>query len=312
MNSRLTLTSAIAIVALSLAAAPVGAQDRGHSARQRGGERTSSRAASAPRQGGERQAAPRAVERQAAPRSVERQAPAPQARSRGNEAPRSAAPQSAPRYFAPQAAPRSSEGRRSAVPQAAPRGNVYAPVAPRAVPRPTERYQPQGSWSGGGHGYVQPRGGYGGYGGYGSYGSHTYVRPRNFVPYRPYYFGHSYYTFRPHFELGFGIWLGYPVPYPWVYYGTYHPRVYGYYNVLPAQQYYGGLSFDIQPSDADLYVDGQYVGAVGTFAPYGEPLTLVPGLHRIAIVRDGYRTIEFDVTIEAGQVFPYRGVMVQW
>ncbi len=311
MNSRLAFTSAIAFIALSLAVAPASAQGRGNDGRQRGGERSSSRVASAPRQSGARQAAPRPVERQAQP----------QARSRGNEAPRSAAPQSAPRYTAPQsapryaapqAAPRSSEGRRSAVPQAAPRGNVYAPAGPRAVPRPTERYQPQGSWSGGGHGYVQPRGGYGGYGGYGSYGSHTYVRPRNFVPYRPYYFGHAYYAFRPHFELGFGIWLGYPVPYPWVYYGTYHPRVYGYYNVLPAQQYYGGLSFDIQPSDADLYVDGQYVGTVGTFAPYGEPLTLVPGLHRIAIVRDGFRTIEFDVTIEAGQVFPYRGAMVQW
>ncbi len=310
MNSRLTFTSAIAIVALSLAVAPVGAQDRSHGARQRGGERTSSRAASAPRQGGERQAAPRAVERQAAPRSVERQAPAPQVMSRRGEAPRGPAPQSAPRNIAPQSAPRSFEGRRPAVPQAAPRGTVYAPAAPRAVPRPTDRYQPQGgSWNGGGPGYAQPRGGYSGYG---SYGSHTYVRPYNYVPYRPYHFGHSYYAFRPRFELGWGIWLGFPVPYPWVYFGTYHPRVYGYYNVLPAQQYYGGLSFDIQPSDADLYVDGQYVGTVGTFVPYGEPLTLVPGLHRIAIVRDGYRTIEFDVTIEAGQVFPYRGVMVQW
>ena len=75
---------------------------------------------------------------------------------------------------------------------------------------------------------------------------------------------------------------------------------------------YGGLSFDIQPSDADLYIDGEYVGQVGVFTPYGEPLTLVAGVHRIAVVRDGYRTMEWDVTVEPGMVLPYQGAMEPW
>jgi hypothetical protein len=77
----------------------------------------------------------------------------------------------------------------------------------------------------------------------------------------------------------------------------------------PAVSVYGGVSFDIQPSDAELFIDGEYVGTVGTFAPTGEPLTLTPGEHRIAIQRAGYRPMEWDVTIEPGQVIPYRGAM---
>ena len=307
MNSKLTFTSAIAIVALSLAVAPVGAQDRGNNGRQRGGERASTHVAPAPRQGGTRQAVPRS--------QGNRPAPAPQTMARRGEAPRGQAPQTAQhpsggrQYATPQTAPRPSAERQYAAPQAVPRGNGSAQAGPRAVPRPNDRYQPQGSRNWGGYGYAQPRGGYSGYG---AYGPHTYVRPHGYVAYRPFYFSRPYYSFRPRFEIGFGIWLGYPAQYPWYYFGSYRPRVYGYYNVLPGIQSYGGLSFDIQPSDADLYVDGQFVGTVGTFVPYGEPLTLVPGLHRIAIVRDGFRTIEFDVTIEAGQVFPYRGEMVRW
>ena len=39
-------------------------------------------------------------------------------------------------------------------------------------------------------------------------------------------------------------------------------------------------------------------------------VTFEPGkTHRIAIQRDGFRPLEWDVTIEAGQVIPYRGVL---
>jgi hypothetical protein len=164
-------------------------------------------------------------------------------------------------------------------------------------------------------------------GGYGPYYSGPYVRPYDFRPCRPYVFSRPYYSFRARLNLGFGLWIGFTVPYPWSYFGDYRPRVYGYYNdgyyggsyyndgyygAAPGLQYYGGLSFDIQPSDADLWVDGEYVGMVETFTPYGEPLTLLPGVHRIAIVRQGFRTMEWDVTVEPGLVIPYRGVMEPW
>jgi hypothetical protein len=163
------------------------------------------------------------------------------------------------------------------------------------------------------------------------YHSRVYVRPPHYAAYRPYYFGHSYYSFRPYWNIGFGLWVGYTVPYPYTYfYAGYAPRVYGtyysttdyysgsdYYGIepyiaKPAVSVYGGVSFDIQPSDADLFIDGEFVGTVGTFSPTGEPLTLTPGEHRIAIQRNGYRPMEWDVTIEPGQVIPYRGVMERY
>ena len=66
---------------------------------------------------------------------------------------------------------------------------------------------------------------------------------------------------------------------------------------------------DSRPSSADVFVDGQYVGPVGNFGSDTEPLTLAIGQHRIAIQREGYRPLEWDVTIEAGMVIPYRGTL---
>jgi hypothetical protein len=192
---------------------------------------------------------------------------------------------------------------------------------PRSYGQPAYRTQvPRGS-------YAAPRSSYGpSQGGYRAeysrsnlarpYFSRPYVRPYNFVPYRPFYFSRPYYSFRPQLSIGFGLWLGFPVPYPFAYLGSYRPRIFGYYapgayNVAPGVPVYGGVSFDIQPSDADLIVDGQYVGTVGTFGPYAEPLTLTPGWHRIVVQRDGFRPMEWDVTIQPGQVMPYRGAMEQ-
>jgi PEGA domain len=136
------------------------------------------------------------------------------------------------------------------------------------------------------------------------------VRPYSYVPYRPYYFPRPYYAFRPHLSIGFGLWLGYAVPYPYAYLGSYSPRVYGDY---PGGAYsvsvYGGVSFDMQPMDADVFVDGQFVGRTGDFTPGSAPLTLTPGVHHVAVQRDGFRPMEWNVTVQPGQVIPYRGEM---
>jgi hypothetical protein len=275
------------------------------------------------------QAAPRSYGSQAAPRAYGNQAYGSQAAPRAYGAPQAAArtygsqqaprangaPQAAPRAYGSQAAPR-AYGNQGYGAQAAPR---------KAVPRPPSQYgapaygsNGRGYYNGGGYGYGS------GYG-YGHaapryyyarpYYGHVYARPYGWAPYRPYYFGSAYYAFRPWFSIGFGLSIGYPVSYPYTYLGTYQPRVYGYYDqtypysVAPSVSVYGGVSFDIQPSDADVFVDGEYVGTVGTFTPYGEPLTLTSGQHRIVVQRDGFRAMEWDVTVEPGQVIPYRGTM---
>ena len=284
MNRTRVLTSAIIAAALIAAAAPAGAQERGGSQERR------VRQSSQPEGRQRAQAQGRSEDRQRA-----RQAPAPRAqegRPYQGIAPR--AYESRPYQGERRAVPRSSG-------QGAYRGDDRSYQHDRrddgrqAVPRP-DYSRPQQ--------YQRPY-----------YYSRPYVRPYRYVPYRPFYFSQPYYTFRPDFDIGFGLWIGSPVPYPYRYLGGYQPRVWGYpygsYDV-GSVSIYGGVSFDIQPADADLFVNGEYVGRVGDFGPYSEPLTLTPGVHRIAVQRDGFRPMEWEVQIEPGRVIPYRGEMERY
>ena len=180
--------------------------------------------------------------------------------------------------------------------------------------------------------------------------------------YSPYRFYRPYYAFRPRLSLGFGLWVGFPISYPY-YYGYYDPYyaygypypAYGYpypysgygysypaasYPAYPSAPAYppsaypqapypqsaypppsgspgappnqanmGGVSFEITPPDAEVYVDGSYVGTAGEFTATTQPLGLTPGRHYIEIRAAGYRTMAFDTDIVAGQVIPYQGVL---
>ena len=165
----------------------------------------------------------------------------------------------------------------------------------------------------------------------------------------PVRFYRPYYAFRPRLNLGFGLWLGYPVFYSSYYYAPYYgPYAYPYpgpaYPYPPAgypapypqpgypqsshpsayppsanypatsgsvgvQANMGGLSFEISPSTAEVFIDGNFVGAVGDFTPESQPLGLTAGRHRLEIRADGFRTLTADVDIVAGQVLPYQGEM---
>jgi hypothetical protein len=134
-----------------------------------------------------------------------------------------------------------------------------------------------------------------------------YNRGRSYVPrvyYRPY-------EFRPHLSIGFGIFAGYPVPYAYRYaapiyvYGYRAPRVPVY--VTPGSPLYGGVALEIGPYDADVFVDGNFAGHVEDFDGSVQPLTLVAGTHRIEVQAPGYAPLIFDVTVQPGQVIPYRG-----
>jgi len=164
----------------------------------------------------------------------------------------------------------------------------------------------------------------------------------------PYRFSRPYYSFRPRVSLGFGLWVGYPVSYPY-YYGNpypypypyaysypypYPPPAYGYpaqpypyptnppaaypspgypqpggVTVQPGATSGAGVSFEITPVDADVYVDGTLMGRVSSFGPLSQPLPVAPGRHLIEIRREGYQTLSFDADVAAGQVIPYQGAM---
>ena len=71
----------------------------------------------------------------------------------------------------------------------------------------------------------------------------------------------------------------------------------------------GGLSFDISPLNAQVYVEGVYVGTVDNFSPVRAPFALAPGLHYVEVRFPGYRTATFEVTIGAGEVTPFQGAL---
>ncbi len=174
------------------------------------------------------------------------------------------------------------------------------------------------------------------------------------------YYARPYYAFRPHVNLGFGLWLGYPYGYPAPYayaqpyaapypyavppsYGapSYPPSNDGSYGDPPsndgssgyppsyepsgqrypaqqsspsmgvqrAQSATGGLSFDITPDNATVFVDGTYVGTAAAFGPQSQPLDLSSGRHRVEVRASGFHTMTFDADVRPGQVLPYQGTL---
>jgi PEGA domain len=114
------------------------------------------------------------------------------------------------------------------------------------------------------------------------------------------------FRFRPRAGVGFGVFLGYPFGYPY-----YAPWAYWNYPVGPLAyipgQGYGGVTFAISPGDASVTVDGIYAGVVEQYDNPESPLNLPPGEHRIEIQAPGYRTLDFNVNVERGEVVPYAG-----
>jgi hypothetical protein len=131
-------------------------------------------------------------------------------------------------------------------------------------------------------------------------------------------------------SIGFGLWAGYPFAYPYAFYNPYYDSYRPYYPntlyppygsvssdvyasssgaVLDQTTNMGGLSFEITPNDAELFVDNVYVGTVGEFTSTTQPLGVAAGHHHVEIRAAGYQPISFDVDIIAGQVLPYQGAL---
>jgi archaellum component FlaG (FlaF/FlaG flagellin family) len=78
---------------------------------------------------------------------------------------------------------------------------------------------------------------------------------------------------------------------------------------VDAQRNLGGFSFEVSPSTAQVFVDGKYMGTAGEFTPQSQPLGVQPGNRRVELRADGYRTVQFEAQVVAGQVLPYQGAL---
>lgn len=144
-----------------------------------------------------------------------------------------------------------------------------------------------------------------------------YPRVIGSVPYRPYY-----YPYRPGFALG--LYAGYGYPYGYAY--PYYPYSYGYgypsyaygpysgygYGLPPAGYVsavagaeYGGVRIQGAPDDAQVFVDGNFVGIAGDFNGAYKHLNLQAGAHGIEIQEAGRPPIGFDVNVQPGQTVTY-------
>jgi PEGA domain len=70
---------------------------------------------------------------------------------------------------------------------------------------------------------------------------------------------------------------------------------------------HGTLLLNVEPSSAEVYVDGFYVSTVADFSqsPSGRDLSV--GWHRLEFRARGYETPAINVTIEPNRTFTYRG-----
>jgi hypothetical protein len=196
-------------------------------------------------------------------------------------------------------------------PAVAPRPDVPRPFFPDVISRPQQSPYPQANY---------PRSNY----------------PQSGSRYNNGYSSHgrrSYYAFSPRFNIGTGLLVGYPVayPYPYAYPFLYEQTPYPTYptysnmgGVTPAPPLStpidcgvdpnastpcGGVSFDVFPGDAQVSVEGVFVGTVDSFSATRPPLVLSPGRHYFELRLPGYQSVVFEADVNAGEVIPYQGTL---
>lgn len=135
------------------------------------------------------------------------------------------------------------------------------------------------------------------------------------------YWGHYGYPFS--YSLfaypGFGHYGYGPFGYGRFAYGPfgYRPYAYGYgYRYGYSGGYVGGVGraygrvrLSVTPRDAQVFVDGYYVGVVDDFDGAFQRLAVEVGPHQIEIRAPGFETETVDVDVRPGPVITYRGSM---
>ena len=126
-----------------------------------------------------------------------------------------------------------------------------------------------------------------------------------------YGYGLGYLAFDPFLFGGYGYGFGDP-------YGGYGYGGYGYgggygggggggYGVSQSFHETGSLRLKIDPKQAQVYIDGYYVGVVDSFDGAFQKLPVESGNHKIELKAEGFETVTFDVLITPGETVTYKG-----
>jgi hypothetical protein len=163
-----------------------------------------------------------------------------------------------------------------------------------------QRAVPRGSGhpgAGPSHGHGGPSVGHYPAGSYRSYGRY-YYRPY----YRPYYYSPYWYNgFYASFYYGLG-WYPY-------YASQFGYPCCGYPYPAYAYRAWSSARLEIKPRDAQVYVDGYFVGVVDEFDGVFQRLDLPAGEHEIAVYMPGYQTYREKTLFRPGEGYHYKAIL---
>lgn len=132
------------------------------------------------------------------------------------------------------------------------------------------------------------------------------VPSRYQYPYYAPYYGPDYWYWNPYgygypYYGSYGLGFFYYDPMWWGYPGYYYS---GYSTRLDDT---GALRLKLRPRNAEVLVDGYYVGIVDEFDGVFQRLRLETGGHRIEVRAEGYEPLVFDVLIPPFETVTYTG-----
>ena len=111
----------------------------------------------------------------------------------------------------------------------------------------------------------------------------------------PLYGTYGYHPFFSPFWSGYGQWYPYPYPYP-------YPAYYYGRDIAEAR-------LEIKPREAQVFLDGYYMGTVDDFDGTFQRLQLPSGDHEIIVYLRGYRTLHQRSFFRPGQTYHYKAVL---
>ena len=183
--------------------------------------------------------------------------------------------------------------------RAVPRSRIGRPgAAPgySARPRPGYRYAYHYRR---GYGYYRPRA---------AAGWHRHVRFAGYPRARV----HGSYFYFPGFSFHAGFGRGprvYVYGYPYSGYGWRDPYVrYGYAHVADA--YTGFLRLKVRPREAEVHVDGYFMGIVDEFDGIFQRLRITEGPHRVELRHPYHEPLTLDVFIVPGETVTFEGRLI--
>jgi hypothetical protein len=153
-----------------------------------------------------------------------------------------------------------------------------------------------------------------------AYGGSVYSSGGRYYTYAPrYYYSPRYYTYRPYYFYRPNIYTAFSFGYGlrgrgFFYYDTFYDSYVFYPHTIVRYSDYGrygyptgNLRLDIEPRDAQVYIDGAYAGLVDDFDGVFQSLRLEAGEYHVEVVLPGFESLEFDVRILPGEKTTYRG-----